>query len=109
VWRDLDWMIDRDKVLFDVAPHQNLAAALMGVFDSQVCGGKRYDLATLGRRQAHATFFESHGVDETTYMAYAMDLTPLVSDTSKDPLALVDEHIDRLRDEVAERVRKAGG
>jgi len=109
VWRDLDWMIDQDKVLFDVAPHQNLAAALMGVFDSQVCGGKRYDLATMGRRQAHATFFESHGVDETTYMAYAMDLTPLMSDAAKDPLALVEEHVDRFRAEVAERIAKLSG
>ncbi|MBM3476463.1 MAG: PIG-L family deacetylase [Armatimonadetes bacterium] len=106
VWRDLDWMIDKDKVLFDVAPHQNLAAALMGVFDSQVCGGKRYDLASIGRRQANATFFESHGVDETTHMIYGMDLTPLIHDPSKEPLELVKEHIDRFCAEVAERVGK---
>jgi LmbE family N-acetylglucosaminyl deacetylase len=109
VWRDLDWMCDKDKVLFDVAPHQNLGAALMGVFDSQVCGGKRYDLAAMGRRQAHATFFESHGVDETTHMIYAMDMTPLVHDVSKDPMALLEEHINRFRDEVAERVRRMRG
>ena len=106
VWRDLDWMIDRDKILFDVAPHQNLAAALMGVFDSQVCGGKRYDLASMGRRQANATFFESHGVDETTHMIYAMDLMPLVNEPSKDPLAHVKEYIDRFYEEVAARIGK---
>jgi len=106
VWRDLDWMVDRDKILFDVAPHQNLAAALMGVFDSQVCGGKRYDLASMGRRQANATFFESHGVDETTHMIYAMDLMPLVNEPSKDPLAHVKEYIDRFYEEVAARIGK---
>jgi LmbE family N-acetylglucosaminyl deacetylase len=106
VWRDLDWMCDKDKVLFDVAPHQNLGAALMGVFDSQVCGGKRYDLAAMGRRQAHATFFESHGVDETTHMIYAMDMSPLIHDVSRDPVTLLEEHISRFHDEVAERVRK---
>ena len=41
-------MTDEDKVAFDVAAHENLAAALLGVFDSQICGGKRYDLATPG-------------------------------------------------------------
>ena len=55
VWRDLDWVVDGDKVIFDVSAHENLQAALMGVFDSQICGGKRYDLATMGRRRAHAT------------------------------------------------------
>ena len=30
---------------------------------SQICGGKRYDLATLGRRLANATYAESHGTD----------------------------------------------
>lgn len=106
VWRDLDWMADADKVLFDVAPHQNLAAALMGVFDSQVCGGKRYDLAAMGRRQANATFFESHGVDVTTHMIYAMDLTPLLHDNSKEPAALVAEHIARFQEEVMQRISK---
>lgn len=51
VWRDLDWLNDDDKVVFNVQAHENLAAALLGVFDSQICGGKRYDLATLGRRR----------------------------------------------------------
>ncbi|MCX7597673.1 MAG: PIG-L family deacetylase [Armatimonadetes bacterium] len=106
VWRDLDWMCDADKVVFDVSPHENLAAALTGVFDSQICGGKRYDLATLGRRRANATYFESHGVDIATAMIYAMDLTPLIHDTSKDPVAYVREHVDRFYEEVAQRIRK---
>lgn len=106
VWRDLDWMCDADKVVFDVSAHENLAAALAGVFDSQICGGKRYDLATLGRRRANATYFESHGVDIATAMIYAMDLTPLLHDASKDPAAYVKEHIDRFYEEVADRIAK---
>ncbi len=46
VWRNLDWLPDADKVLMDVSGRDNLAAALNGVFDSQIAGGKRYDLAT---------------------------------------------------------------
>ena len=66
VWRALDWMVDPDKVLLDVSDHENLQSALLGVFDSQIVGGKRYDLASMGRRRANATYFESHGVDDTT-------------------------------------------
>ena len=58
----------------------NIAAALVGVFDSQVTGGKRYDLATAGRRLAHATYYASHGTDQESAMNFAMDLTPLVED-----------------------------
>ena len=77
-------MRDADKVVFDCSAHESLQAALLGVFDSQICGGKRYDLATMGRRKANATYFESHGVDEAQQLAYAMDLTPLVADPKRD-------------------------
>ena len=40
VWRDLDWLVDSDKVAFDLTSHENLQMALLGVFDLQICGGK---------------------------------------------------------------------
>jgi LmbE family N-acetylglucosaminyl deacetylase len=104
VWRDLDWMVDQDKVVFDLSSHENLQAALLGVFDSQICGGKRYDLATLGRRRAHATYYESHGVDTTTGINFAMDLTPLVVDMKLDIVGYLEEHIDRFLQDVKNRV-----
>ncbi len=106
VWRDLDWMVDSDKVALDLSPHENLQAALVGVFDSQICGGKRYDLATQGRRRAHATYHASHGTDESTSLCYAMDLTPLVNDPGLDPASYVAGFIDRLAAEVEERLAK---
>ncbi len=108
VWRDLDWMTDSDKVVFDATAHENLQAALLGVFDSQISGGKRYDLATLGRRRAHATYHASHGVDATTGTNFAMDLTPLVADDSLAPLDLARAYIDRFRIEVESRFGKLG-
>ncbi|MGB2911291.1 MAG: PIG-L family deacetylase, partial [Anaerolineales bacterium] len=66
VWRDLGWMLDEDKVVFDCTGHENLQMALLGIFDSQISGGKRYDLATMGRRSAHATYYASHDVDFST-------------------------------------------
>ncbi len=106
VWRDLDWMVDGDKVPFDLSAHENLQAALLGVFNSQIVGGKRYDQASLGRRRANATYFESHGVDETTGLSYAMDLTPLLLDPSKDILSFVNEHIQRFAQDVADRLER---
>jgi len=105
IWRDLDWMLDEDKVVFDVSQHENLQAALLGVFDSQIAGGKRYDLAALGRRRANATYFASHGVDVATGFVYAMDLTPLVLDETMDVASYVRGYIDRFADEVLSRLR----
>ena len=106
VWRDLDWMADSDKVPMDVSAHENLAASLLGVFDSQICGGKRYDLATMGRRRAHATYFESHGVDVSTSLIYAMDLTPLIKDPMLDVGQYVQGFIDRFAQDVQARIAK---
>ncbi len=106
VWRDLDWMADSDKVPMDVSAHENLAASLLGVFDSQICGGKRYDLATMGRRRAHATYFESHGVDVSLSLIYAMDLTPLIQDPALDVGQYVQGFIDRFAQDVQSRIAK---
>jgi LmbE family N-acetylglucosaminyl deacetylase len=78
VWRGLDWLVDEDKTVQDVSLHQNLAASLNGVFDSQIAGGKRYDKAVEGRRKANATFLESHSVDKATHVQYAIDMSVLI-------------------------------
>jgi hypothetical protein len=108
VWRDLDWMEDSDKVAFNLNSHENLQEALLGVFDSQISGGKRYDLATMGRRRANATYFESHGVDVTTGSSYAMDLTPLIVSPEKEIIPFVLEHIQRFSHDVANRLTRLG-
>lgn len=106
VWRDLDWLLDQEKVTFDLSAHENLQAALVAIFDSQICGGKRYDLATQGRRRANATYAASHGTDVTTSASYAMDLTPLVRDVTLDPAAFVSDVVERFRADVHRRVSK---
>ena len=106
VWRNLDWLPDAEKVLMDVSGHDHLAAALNGIFDSQIAGGKRYDLATLGRRAANATFFESHATDAANQLIFGMDLTPLVTDETKDIAEFVCGFLDRLRDDVKTKLGK---
>ena len=109
VWRDLDWMTDPDKTALDLSAHENLQAALLGIFDSQIGGGKRYDLATLGRRRAHATYHASHGTDETTSLGYAMDLTPLLADPKLSPWAHVSGFLDRFASDVEGRLARLQG
>lgn len=109
VWRNLDWLNDTEKVLMDVSGHDNLAAALGGVFDSQIAGGKRYDLATLGRRAANATFFEAHATDKSIQLIYGMDLTPLVADESKDIVEFVCGHIEKFSTDVKNKLNQRLG
>jgi LmbE family N-acetylglucosaminyl deacetylase len=108
VWRDLDWMLDADKVTLNVSDHENLQAALLGVFDSQIAGGKRYDLASLGRRRANATYSETHGVDATTGLSFAMDMTPLIQDPGVAPQSLVNDLIQHFSRDVADRLARLG-
>jgi LmbE family N-acetylglucosaminyl deacetylase len=108
IWRDLDWLRDADKQVLPVDRFKNLAAALSGVFDSQITGGKRYDAAVAGRRMAHATFFESHAVDKADALNFAMDLTPLVEDDSLDVFAYTQGLIRGFEDEVRDRLERIG-
>jgi len=106
VWRDLDWMVDRDKTAFDLSDQENMQASLLGLYDSQISGGKRYDLASLARRRTNATYFESHGVDVSTGMSFAMDMTPLLIDIEEHPSDFIQKYIQRFADEVADRLHK---
>jgi len=104
VWRALDWMADSDKSPMNVSEHENLQAALLGVFDSQIAGGKRYDLASMGRRRANATYFETHDVDLTSGLSYCMDMTPLIVEEKLDPFLFVHEIIQHFAQDVNERI-----
>lgn len=104
VWRDLDWLVDTDKVALDASGLPQLAPELLKVFDSQVAGGKRYDLATLGRRLANATFHTSHATDRLSAITWAMDLTPLILDDKLSVTNFTLGHIERLRDDVTRRI-----
>ena len=104
VWRDLDWLGDDEKVALDVSDRPHVAASLVGLFDSQIGGGKRYDLATQGRRLAHATYHESHASDDAAALTFAMDLTVLVDDPGLSPARFTLDRIERFRKDVSDRL-----
>jgi LmbE family N-acetylglucosaminyl deacetylase len=84
VWRDLDWLVDADKVALDVSGHPQLAQQLNACFDSQIAGGKNYGEAVIGRRRANACFHHAHAIDAVDQLWFAMDLTPLCEEDSLD-------------------------
>lgn len=105
-WRGLDWLMDDEKIPMDCSAYPQLALELIQVFKSQVVGGKRYDTASIGRRQANATFHSSHSTDAFTEVAWAVDLTPLVTDDTLSVEAFTLARIERLRADVAGRLKK---
>jgi hypothetical protein len=106
VWRKLDWLMTADKVMMSVDKHPHLLRPLLGVFDSQIAGGKRYDLAEEGLRHANATYFDSHTTDKATLLNFAMDLSPLVEDDQLDIEQFSTAFVRRLEADVSERVRR---
>ncbi|MCS6995186.1 MAG: PIG-L family deacetylase [Anaerolineales bacterium] len=106
VWRALDWVQDEDKVAMDVSAHESLQHALLGVFDSQIAGGKRYDLASMGRRRANATYFESHGVDDAAGLSYGIDMTVLMTNPQLEVSEFIAAFIERFAQDVQNRIRR---
>ncbi len=105
-WRSLDWLVDEDKILLDVSAHENMSRSLWGVFDSQISGGKRYDLAVRGRKSANATFHASHHADQVKLQDFSMDLTSLIRNPSLNIMDYTVGFVRRLEKDVRERLSK---
>lgn len=106
VWRSLDWMCDEEKTLFDTSYDEFLQQSLLGVYHSQIAGGKRYDLAGMGRRRANATYFASHDTDEIEAAEYALDITELIENKSLDPADFINKYIENFKNDVNNRIKK---
>jgi LmbE family N-acetylglucosaminyl deacetylase len=106
VWRKLDWLLGSDKEMLWVDKHPHMLRPLLGVFDSQISGGKRYDLAEEGLRHANATYFDSHTTDKTSLLTFAMDLTPLVMDDKASVEEYTLGYVNRLAADVRDRLKR---
>lgn len=100
VWRGLDWVPDSRKVVRDVSAHPGLTQSLVGLFDSQIAGGKRYDLATGGRKRANATFFDAYQSDGLTHLEYALDMMPLLNNPTLSYEEYVRSYLVQFQDDV---------
>jgi LmbE family N-acetylglucosaminyl deacetylase len=109
VWRSLDWLLPEDRIPIDVSLRPELAKNLLGLFESQLGSGKRYDLAVLGRRLANATFDSAVNPDTSDALTYAVDLKPLIDNPGLDIGVFVREFLDRFKDDVINRIERLGG
>lgn len=105
VWRNLDWLPDKDKVCVDTSKYPELAEDLITVYRSQVVGGKSYDKAAIGRRCANATFFESHNTDEASSQSFGLDLMPLVKG-DETPTQFIVSYIEKFKSEVENTIAR---
>jgi len=101
VWGSLDWLPRHRRIGLNSGDRPALAAQLLNVFSSQIAGGKRYDLGTIGRRQANATFSDPYAPDPSSGITWAMDLLPLV----KQPDLSVETFLQELTDEFSAELR----
>lgn len=99
VWRSLDWLSKEDRLTFDVGGRPSLSMSLMGLYDSQISGGKNYDKATFGRRQANATYNDAYAPDDTQLLELAMDMTPLIDDPELPLKDFLAKQIDNFKEE----------
>lgn len=106
VWRGLDWISDERKIGFDVSRNEKLQKKLLNVFRSQIAGGKAYTKASIGRRYANATYFQSHSVDSYKMISYGIDLKPLL----KNPKLSIKEYaftfVDELKTEIDQMIKE---
>lgn len=102
IWRSLDWVSDGEKTVLDLSGHDGLRAKLIGVFRSQIHGGKRYDSAIMGRQRANATFLSPHATDGISSAAYAIDMTPMME--GGDIGAFITDFIRRFAQDVCKNI-----
>ncbi len=105
VWRDLDWLLDDDKVVFDCSKHEDVQKQLLEVFESQIAGGKRYDLAAMGRRRANATYLDPHKVDQVTGAVFGIDMTPPIRDDRLDITQFASDFTAKFQADVISRLQ----
>jgi LmbE family N-acetylglucosaminyl deacetylase len=105
-WRDLDWVADGETLRFDATRYSGLADELAAVYESQIDGAKRYDVAARGRRQANATLYGIRETDAAEEVVVALDLTSLLRNDDLDPVDYVLSAVDRFRADVEGSLRR---
>ena len=104
VWRGLDWIDDNKKIGFNVSRNEKLQKKILNVFKSQIAGGKEYTKASIGRRYANATYYQSHSVDTMKMVAYGIDLKPLLKNPSLSVQEFALTFVEDLKNEIIETI-----
>ena len=107
VWRSLDWLASDKRCSFDVSSKANLNMSLMGLYDSQIEGGKNYHEATLGRKRANATYADAYAADKSRLLELFMNLHPLLENPQLSPLDYLAYQIDAFKTEALNSLKSS--
>ncbi len=103
LWRSLDWILPKYRIIEDVSSRFELQKTLLEMFPSQTESGKSYVEAMLGRRRSNAVLIESHSVDKAVYVETFLNLESFLNsklDLEKIMDAFLLEHSDNLKKEI---------
>lgn len=92
LWRDLDWIEEKDLSFLDVSGSCAFAMQLLSYFESQN-QSKMYNRGFCGRLASNATFSNSHSNSECTEVMRAVDMTKLLMGNKNDEIAFIKEKI----------------
>ncbi|NCW27198.1 MAG: hypothetical protein EBV83_02705 [Verrucomicrobia bacterium] len=108
VWGDLDWVPSSKIVRLPCTAPEDFGPSLLRCFRSQVEGGKRYDLASAGRRRAQATFADAYTPDQAPEVVLALDLLPLLESGAPSLAQFVSSLINEFRQQATDRIKRIG-
>lgn len=102
--RGLDWLVHCDRLVLPVDDKDCMSDKILGVYKSQMIGLRRYDQAVKGRRITNATYQEAQAIGSEYELAFAVDLLPLVEDSTLSVADFVRHTIDRFRADILSRL-----
>lgn len=80
IFRSLDWLPDKYKVVFDLSENKELQSRLIGVYDTRAEQARNYNKAIVGRKIAHAIFgTQNTDIEEEKLIWYGINLTPVIA------------------------------
>jgi len=106
MWRSLDWLVAMDRLLLPLEGPENIARALAAVHDSQISGGRRYDLAIDGRAISNAILDDPHRLPKYEKAWLAMDLTALLHNDDLDLKDYVATLLENFSKDVISRLER---
>lgn len=75
IWGSLEWLPQDYRKTFSLGDHPELLEELLECFPSQVQDNRPYDIATMGRHLANATFADPHTPPSELAVSYALQAT----------------------------------
>ena len=108
VWRSLDWLPESHRIVLALPADDSLQQRLLACHDSQIRGGKRYDLAIRARQQANATFADSHNVDTHAACCVVLDYSALIDNPNLTPRAFMEQCLNGFNEEIFNALQTSG-